>query len=88
MLLVIRTRGNPLRSLPSAAVLTSVLNCALIGFAIPFTGLGAMLGFVTPSATMIAFTLGVTTLYLLAAEVTKRVIGSAVGGANQAMLLR
>jgi len=43
---VIRTAGNPLRSRPSRMLTIAVLAVVLVGFALPFTPIGTLLGFV------------------------------------------
>jgi Mg2+-importing ATPase len=42
---VIRTAGNPFKSRPSGRLLIGVLAITVAGAVIPYTGLGALMGF-------------------------------------------
>ena len=71
VIFVIRTRGNPLRSRPSVPLaLTSVL-VVVTGCILPFTPLGATLGFVPPPAILFAVLAATVIVYLGAVQVVK-----------------
>lgn len=72
VLFVIRTAGNPLRSRPSKWLIATVLAVVTIGTALPFTPLGADLGFIPLPPVFFAFLAGATLTYLLLVEVMKR----------------
>ena len=71
VIFVIRTRGNPLRSRPSLPLaLTSVL-VVVTGCILPFTPLGATLGFVRPPAILFAVLAATVIVYLGAVQLVK-----------------
>ena len=72
VLFVIRTAGNPLRSRPGKALIASVLAAVVIGIALPFTPVGAALGFVPLPPVFFAFLALATATYLLLVEFVKR----------------
>jgi Mg2+-importing ATPase len=55
---VIRTAGNPLKSRPSRSLTLAVLAVVLIGFVLPYTPLGTLIGF-TPMPLMLIVTIAV-----------------------------
>jgi Mg2+-importing ATPase len=74
VLFVIRTRGNPLRSRPSAPLAVTILAVVALGLALPLTPLSARLGF-TPLPPMFYAFLAVATLtYLWLVEIAKRLL--------------
>jgi Mg2+-importing ATPase len=72
VLFVIRTAGNPFRSRPSAWLTATTLLVVGIGCALPFTTLGAGLGFVPLPPTYFAFLAAATVTYLALVEAVKR----------------
>jgi Mg2+-importing ATPase len=71
VIFVIRTRGNPWRNRPSAALaLTSVL-VVLVGAVLPFTPLGATLGFVHPPAMYYLVVAATVAAYLATVQIVK-----------------
>ncbi|HXI55744.1 MAG TPA: HAD-IC family P-type ATPase, partial [Polyangia bacterium] len=72
VIFVIRTRGNPFRSRPSLALALTALLVVATGFVLPWTPLGAALGFTSPPPILFVV-IGVTVVaYLGAAELVKR----------------
>jgi Mg2+-importing ATPase len=68
---VIRTAGNPFSSRPSGRLLAAVIAVSLTGAALPYTGLGALLGFTPlPLALLGAISLLALT-YLFLVQVVK-----------------
>ena len=72
VLLVIRTGGNPLRSQPSKSLIATVLAAVIIGTVLPFTPIGADLGFIPLPPMFFAFLAAATATYLLLVEFVKR----------------
>jgi Mg2+-importing ATPase len=72
VLFVIRTAGNPLRSRPSLPLAVTTVLVVLIGVALPFTPLAALLGFVPLPSGYFVFLGGATLTYLVLVEVVKR----------------
>jgi Mg2+-importing ATPase len=72
VLFVIRTGGNPLRSQPSKSLIATVLAAVIIGTALPFTPIGADLGFIPLPPMFFAFLAAATATYLLLVEFVKR----------------
>ena len=72
MIFVIRTAGNPFRSRPSLPLTMTTLLVVLAGTALPFTKLGAVLGFVPLPGGFLLFLLLTTATYLLLVEAVKR----------------
>jgi Mg2+-importing ATPase len=72
VLFVIRTMGNPFRSLPSRALAITTLLVAGVGGALPFTPLAGRLGFAPLPAAYLVFLLAATASYLVLVEVAKR----------------
>jgi len=72
VLFVIRTGGNPLRSHPSKPLMATVLAAVIIGAALPFTPIGADLGFIPLPPLFFAFLAVATATYLLLVEAVKR----------------
>lgn len=72
VLFVIRTGGNPLRSQPSKPLIATVLAAVIIGTVLPFTPIGADLGFIPLPPMFFAFLAAATATYLLLVEFVKR----------------
>jgi Mg2+-importing ATPase len=72
VIFIIRTRGNPLKSRPAAALVATSLAVVVAGVALPFTALAPHLGFVTPPAAYFALLAGMVLTYLLLVECVKR----------------
>jgi P-type Mg2+ transporter len=72
VLFIIRTAGNPLRSLPSRPLTVTTLLIVVIGIALPFTPVANPLGFTPLPLTYFAFLAGMTAIYLLLVQVVKR----------------
>jgi Mg2+-importing ATPase len=72
VLFVIRTRGNPLRSRPAKPLIATVLAAVTIGVVLPFTPIGADLGFVPLPPLFFVFLVVATATYLLLVEGVKR----------------
>jgi Mg2+-importing ATPase len=76
VLFVIRTIARPWRDRPSVPLVATTLAVIVIGFAIPFTGVAAMLGFSPLPASYFAFLVPVVVAYLALVELVKaRVFG-------------
>src|SRR5438128_2061129 len=71
VIFVLRTRRNPLKSCPHPLLATT--SVAVVGLAVvlPFTPLGAWVGFVPPSAAFLFAIAGLTVSYLLLAQGAK-----------------
>jgi P-type Mg2+ transporter len=72
VIFIIRTAGNPFRSRPSVALTTTTLLVVLAGTVLPFTKLGAVLGFTPLPAGFLLFIVLATATYLLLVQVVKR----------------
>lgn len=72
VLFVIRTAGNPLRSHPSKSLMATVLGAVTVGTVLPFTPIGADLGFIPLPPMFFVFLAVATTTYLLLVELVKR----------------
>lgn len=72
VLLVIRTAGNPFYNRPSRSLALSVLAIAGVGIFIPFSPVGALLGFVPIPISYLIFLFGATGTYLVIVEMVKR----------------
>lgn len=73
MIFIIRTRGNPLANRPNVGLVALSLAVVAIGAALPFTPVGAYLGFVRPSPQFYLVLVGIVLGYLLVVQVAKRV---------------
>jgi Mg2+-importing ATPase len=71
---VVRTAGSPLSSRPSPALAATVAAVVACGAALPFSRLGAALGFVPLPWAYFAYVAVATTGYLALVEVAKRVL--------------
>ena len=71
VIFIIRTAGNPLRSRPSVALSATTLLMVGASIALPFTPLGAILGFTVFPASYLPFLAGVAGTYLLLVECAK-----------------
>ena len=72
IVLVVRTRGSPLRSRPSTALMVTTAAIVLAALAIPFTPLGTVFGFVPLPARFMLLMAGIVMGYILSAELAKR----------------
>ncbi len=72
VLFVIRTGGNPLKSRPSIPLTVTTLVVVLIGAVLPFTPLGAVLGFTSLPVAYFGFLAIMTASYLALVELVKR----------------
>jgi Mg2+-importing ATPase len=70
--LVVRTRRPFLRSRPTNALLVPTLVLMVLTPMIPYLPFADALGFVPIPRNLLAVLLGITVLYVLAAEMTKR----------------
>jgi Mg2+-importing ATPase len=73
ILLVIRTRRPFYKSMPGRALLVGVLVVAAITVYLPYSPLGQVLGLVRLPPLPVLVLLGITVLYVLGSELTKRV---------------
>ncbi len=71
VIFVIRTRGNPFRSRPSAILLLTSLAVVAVATALPFTPLGARLGFVTLPGLFFLILAGMVAAYLAMVQAVK-----------------
>ncbi|HTR39075.1 MAG TPA: magnesium-translocating P-type ATPase [Bryobacteraceae bacterium] len=74
VIFVIRTTGNPLKSLPSRPLIVTTLVIVAIGALLPFTVLAGPLGFVPLMAAYFAYLAVATAVYLVLVEFGKRVL--------------
>ena len=72
IVLVIRTQQSFFRSRPSKYLLFATLCIVIAAVLLPFTILGTLFGFVSISPTFLLFTAIIVGLYVLGAELTKR----------------
>jgi P-type Mg2+ transporter len=72
VLFIIRTMGNPLTSRPSAPLAITTVAIVIVGIALPYSPLAAMLGFTVLPWSFFAFLAISTVTYLLLVEVAKR----------------
>ena len=72
VLFIIRTAGNPLRSLPSLLLTMTVLLVVAIGLLLPYTPLAGPLGFTPLPGLYFLFLIAMTVTYLLLVELVKR----------------
>ncbi len=68
---VIRTRGNPFKSLPSRALTITILMIATIAVLLPYTPLGTVLGFTPLPWTLLVVLVALTATYLLLVQGVK-----------------
>jgi len=71
VIFVIRTRGNPLRSRPSPVLLATSLIVVAAATALPYTPLGARLGFVPVPGLFFLILAGMVMLYLVMVQAVK-----------------
>jgi len=74
VLFIIRTAGNPFKSRPSLPLAATTIAIVAIGVVLPFTPLGALLGFVPLPGKYFAFLGVATAAYLAMVEWAKRVV--------------
>ena len=72
VIFVIRTAGNPFRSRPSLPLTITTILVVLAGTVLPFTKLGAVIGFAPLPVGFLLFILLATITYLLLVQVVKR----------------
>jgi len=72
VILVIRTRGNPLKSAPSRWLALTTLVAVAAATLLPYTIVGRWLGFVPLPIGLLAALAATTVIYLLLAELAKR----------------
>jgi Mg2+-importing ATPase len=72
IVLIIRTQQPFFRSKPSKYLLFATVSVVIATVLLPFTALGKLFGFVPVSLTFLLFTAIIVGLYLLGAELTKR----------------
>ena len=72
VIFVIRTARNPLKSRPSLALTITTIAIVLFGTLLPYTRLGALIGFIPIPLTFLLFIAFATATYLLLVEVVKR----------------
>jgi Mg2+-importing ATPase len=72
VILVIRTRGNPLKARPNRWLAASSLAAVFAAALLPYTPIGHWLGFVPISFGLLAALAATTAVYLLLAEAAKR----------------
>lgn len=72
VIFIIRTAGNPFHSRPSLPLMITTLAVVVAAIALPFTKLGAVLGFTPLPAGFLLFILLATATYLLLVQVVKR----------------
>jgi P-type Mg2+ transporter len=71
VIFVIRTRGNPFRSKPSSILTATSLVVVAAATALPFTPLGARLGFVPAPGLFFLILAGMVVAYLAMVQVVK-----------------
>ncbi len=69
---VIRTAGSPLKSRPSRGLVVAVLTVVLIGFALPFTPFGTLIGFTPMPPLLTATILTLAATYLGLVQIVKK----------------
>ena len=79
IVLVVRTRRNPLSSRPSRPLLTATLLVSAATIALPFTPLGGLFGFATIPPLFIAFLAGIVMLYMATAAIAVRWFYKSIG---------
>ena len=72
VIFVIRTARNPLRSRPSLALTLTTIAIVIFATLLPYTGLGALIGFTPLPLVFLLFIAVATGTYLLLVEVVKR----------------
>jgi Mg2+-importing ATPase len=72
VIFVIRTAGNPFKSLPSAPLVATTLLVVIVGLWLPFSRLAGPLGFVPLSGGFYAFLGGAVVTYLALVQVAKQ----------------
>ena len=72
VIFIIRTRGNPLRSRPSALLTLTSLAVVATAVALPFMPIGVDLGFVPPPAQFFVIVGAMVVVYLVGVELVKR----------------
>ena len=81
VIFIIRTRGNPLSSKPSPALVATSLAVVLLAAALPFSPLAPWLGFTPPPALFYLLLAGMVVSYLLIVQYVKRLFYQHVASA-------
>jgi Mg2+-importing ATPase len=71
VIFVIRTARNPLRSRPSLALTLTTISIVLFGTVLPYTSLGALVGFTPMPFSFLLFIAVATSTYLILVEIVK-----------------
>jgi len=71
VIFIIRTARNPLRSRPSLALTLTTISVVLFGTVLPYTSLGALIGFTPMPFAFLLFIAIATGTYLLLVEIVK-----------------
>ena len=79
IVLVIRTQQSFIKSKPSKYLLLATLSVIIVTVLLPFTVLGRLFGFVSISPEFFLLTATIVGLYIVAAEMTKRLFYKRVG---------
>ena len=77
--LVVRTRKPLFRSRPGKYLWISTLLVTVVAIVLPYTPLSGILGFVPLPAPVLLLVIGITFLYIVASEVSKRIFYARVG---------
>ena len=72
VIFIIRTNGRPWRDRPRPVLTATSLGALLVAIAIPFSPLAELFGFVAPPFIMTASIIAVVAVYLISAELLKR----------------
>lgn len=73
VIFIIRTNGRPWNNRPHVALITSSLLALAVAIILPFSGIAAWFGFAAPSLTIMLSMIGLVIIYLIAAELMKKV---------------
>ena len=76
---MVRTRHLFFRSRPGALLLWSTVAVVALALAIPYLPFDSVFGFVPLPAPLLLTIIGLTLLYVIAAEVTKKVFYARIG---------
>jgi Mg2+-importing ATPase len=68
---VIRTAGNPFKSLPGRSLLIGVLVVVAVAVVLPYTPVGSLLGFIPLPLSLLAAIAGLAVTYLLVVQAVK-----------------
>jgi Mg2+-importing ATPase len=73
VIFIIRTNGRPWHQRPHAALTASSLSALAVAMVLPFSGVGAWLGFTPPPLGIVLSVTGLVIVYLIAAEFLKKI---------------